>query len=70
MSDKDDAIYEQVNWAIDRLSYRHQEALLKWSASANDLAEQDRQLGFIRGIDWGLVHLEGIRTLIQHERGE
>ena len=68
MTDED--IYAHINWAIDRLSDRHQEALLTWAASADDLAERDRQLGFMRGIDWGLVHLEGLKTLIKHERGE
>lgn len=70
MSDNIEAIYEQINFAIERLSNRHQEAILTWAASIDDLPERDRQLGIMRGIDWGLVHLEGLRTLVKHQRGE
>ena len=69
MSDNIETIYKHIDWVIERLSDRHQEALLSWAASADDLAERDRQLGFMRGIDWGLVHLEGLKMLVRNERG-
>ena len=37
MSDNYEAIYEQINFAIERLSNRHQEAILTWAANPDDL---------------------------------